>query len=387
MPPSTSTATTMPSSHKRKDNSSDDGFSSDQMPAHKDKEQKGRAGRKPLPEDAVPASHQVARQRANQRAFRERKANELKTLQDEVKELRAKLENNASSSSSSNADSSVLLDRIAALESENMVLKQFAFTFMKQAPPVSTAVPFTSANPFVFPDPLLSQFLLHQQQQLQPQDLLASLNPLQQQPVPSLASESPCPSIEDCLTNIPPIPSTNMLLPFDPTPTNTTTDFSALLDFSTYRDTTTTTNNDPLLPTLQNNDDDLLDFLNSTPAPPSTHQQDRIPLAIKLEISTPQKHHILSVNAKLKTIPSLNAQPDLVDDLCDAFATCSVLGYVPNHHGMEEEGGGGERPEDFVTMERLKQTVLDACKGRPEDEKAATKILSVCKEEHPVVGV
>ncbi|KAI9349667.1 hypothetical protein BDR26DRAFT_891738 [Obelidium mucronatum] len=394
---------------KRKDNmSSDDGSSSDQALSHKDKELKGKAGRKPLPEDAVPANHQVARQRANQRAFRERKANELKTLQDEVKQLREKLENSSKTAAPPNITDSILLDRIAALESENLALKHFAFTFMKQTPTLTTPpVSMAPSSSFMFSDPLLTQqLLIHHQQQLQQQqgapgtvvDPFSFLETLNASAQPSLASESPCPSIEDCITGVPAIPSSILAdtTTAATTITGSTTIPGPSMDFSSFRES-------PTLTTQQDNDD-LLDFLNSTTPPSATtttatttttsnptstiqhpprlQQEQRIPLAIKLELSYNERNHILNVADKLKTIPSLSANPSIVDDLCDAFATCSLMGYTPNHMLPEEEIGtcaGGE----VEHVEKLKRVVMDACEARPEDHAAVQKILGQCKKDHP----
>ncbi|KAJ3293996.1 hypothetical protein HDU79_011669 [Rhizoclosmatium sp. JEL0117] len=318
-------------------------------------QKKGKPGRKPANDQ--PLNHQQARQRANQRAFRERRANELKTLQDEVKELKAKLEQATSSSSGSTSTDSALLTRIAALESENTVLKQFAFTFMKQAP-VSAGLPLPlsstfSASSFAFPDPLLysSRFPFVQPDLL----TLSSSNTSQTSASPpNFASVSPQPSTnDDSFSGL--LQSTSGVpLPFQSS------------SFLTFRDPPLTDS------THLENNDDLLDFLN-TPAPSTS----RVPLATKLEIKDTDRCHIISVSEQLKAIPGLKQNTDLVDDLCDMFATCTFLGFTPAK--MEESVG--EVPEPVKKVEELKARIFEALEG--EDEKVAELILGACHATHP----
>ncbi|ORY41652.1 hypothetical protein BCR33DRAFT_337255 [Rhizoclosmatium globosum] len=116
----------------------------------------------------------------------------------------------------------------------------------------------------------------------------------------------------------------------------------------------------------------LLDFLN-TPAPSTS----RVPLATKLEIKDTDRCHIISVSEQLKAIPGLKQNTDLVDDLCDMFATCTFLGFTPAK--MEESVG--EVPEPVKKVEELKARIFEALEG--EDEKVAELILGACHATHP----
>ncbi|KAJ3064290.1 hypothetical protein HDU98_012279 [Podochytrium sp. JEL0797] len=319
---------------------------------------RSKPGRKSLPETEAPASYQVARQRANQRAFRERKANELKTLQDEVHSLRQQLANHEPAPSIPSSDPT-LLARIAALESENQALKSFAFTVMKQVP--ASSVPFASETvpPVSFaPDlSLYSQLLTPF-----PDSIFTSANPAASAlrlnsttPSPprysSASDSSPPPAIEsDPFTALllptsadavqvekgvtsqqhPLLNPVNSKHPSKPEPLQPD-DFSAFLDFTTYRDDVNT------------NDTDLFDFLNPTTttdldldfllSQPTTTTPQRFPLAIHLPIPESARTRICATHTLLKSIPSLHTS-QAVDELCGAYATCSMLGMVPGSEGV-----------------------------------------------------
>ncbi|KAJ3059367.1 hypothetical protein HDU98_004640 [Podochytrium sp. JEL0797] len=367
---------------------------------------RSKPGRKPLPESEVPASYQVARQRANQRAFRERKANELKTLQDEVHSLRQQLAKHEPAPSSTPTSDPTLLARIAALESENLALKTFAFTFMKQVPhSLSSSVPFGPV-----PEPPVSfardLSLYSQLFTPVPDDLFASGNPTAPRlhsttPSPqrysSASDSSPPPSIESdpftallLPTSADAVPAKKeatsqqhpLLNPFDsvhpsnPQPYQQPDDFSAFLDFTTYRDDPNTNDTDPfdfLNPTPTTTTSNLdLDFPLSTTAPT---QPTRFPLALHLPIPESARTRICATRTLLKSIPSLHTS-QTVDELCDAFATCSMLGIVPGSEGV----GEGER-EHVLKMEELKGRVVEECSGSKEDGEAVGRVLGGCRSE------
>ncbi|KAI8837182.1 hypothetical protein BJ741DRAFT_167005 [Chytriomyces cf. hyalinus JEL632] len=95
---------------------------------------KAKPGRKIASEE--PADKKVAQQRAASRAFRERKANYIKELEDKVAHLTALLSGNASTPTSDAGASApqptqdpLLAQRVAALEAENTLLRQMTFSF------------------------------------------------------------------------------------------------------------------------------------------------------------------------------------------------------------------------------------------------------------------
>ncbi|KAJ3064735.1 hypothetical protein HDU98_011881 [Podochytrium sp. JEL0797] len=369
---------------------------------------RSKPGRKPLPETEAPASYQVARQRANQRAFRERKANELKTLQDEVHALRQQLANQEPAPSTPSSDPT-LLARIAALESENQALKSFAFTFMKQVPhSLASSVPFASGPvPPVSFAPDLS--LYSQLFTPFPDTFFASANPAASAPrlnsttpspprYSSASDSSPPPSIESDPFTALLLPSSAdavpaekgvtsqqhpLLNPVDPKhppkpEPHQPDDFSAFLDFTTYRDDPNTINDvDPfdfLHPTTTTITTDLnLDFLLAQPTTTTTPQ--RFPLALHLPIPESARTRICATHTLLKSIPSLYTS-QTVDELCDAFATCSMLGIVPGSEGVSE----GEK-EHVLKMEELKGKVVLECIGSKEDGEAVGRVLGGCQSE------
>ncbi|KAJ3242990.1 hypothetical protein HDU78_000943 [Chytriomyces hyalinus] len=95
---------------------------------------KAKPGRKIASEE--PADKKVAQQRAASRAFRERKANYIKELEEKVAHLTALLSGNASTPTSDAGASAtqptqdpLLAQRVAALEAENTLLRQMTFSF------------------------------------------------------------------------------------------------------------------------------------------------------------------------------------------------------------------------------------------------------------------
>ncbi|KAJ1948239.1 DNA-binding transcription factor yap1, partial [Linderina macrospora] len=81
--------------------------------SHDDKKQK-KPGRKPIMTEA--SSKRTAQNRAAQRAFRERKQNYLRSLEDKVKELAEQQERTA-------RENEALKQRVDKLHSENLTLR------------------------------------------------------------------------------------------------------------------------------------------------------------------------------------------------------------------------------------------------------------------------
>ncbi|KAJ3125709.1 hypothetical protein HK100_010647 [Physocladia obscura] len=327
-----------------------------------------KPGRKPKTMTVDPTNadtdsvYQIERARKNQRAFRERKATQLQTLQIEVEALRQQVDNEER-----------LRLRVSELEAENelLKLKNFAFSFINPMPTMndnntttSTAATTTAASQGF-------SFDLQTQNNFFPTfapGLSSSATPSQL-------------SVEECLEKL------NGNTP--PPNTDATATDNATADFLAYRQPSA---QPPVLAPVNQNNDDLLELLFAAEQIPAQQQfsqqqqqqkqqltqQDQSAYTSSFttlpSLSNELVSHVATVNAMLKSLPSLQKIPAVVDELTDWFAKISLIGYTPDE--MKEKN-----PEEHQQIEDLKETLISVAKG--EDKSAVVHILDGCKNSHP----
>ncbi|KAJ3097061.1 hypothetical protein HK100_005438 [Physocladia obscura] len=335
---------------------------------------KKKAGRKPKPitaeQTAAAATdsnaYQIERARKNQRAFRERKATQLQTLESEVAALRQQI-----------GQEERLRSRVSELEAENelLKLKNFSFSFANPmpssnyavlAPPAPTTaatttdIATTSTNTFSFDQ--------HGQSRTSAMQLSSSATPA----APVISATPSQVTVDGCLQKLTTITT--------PPNTNTNANTTAA-DFLAYRQPST---QPPVFAPINNNNDDLLELLfaaEQAPQQQSLQQHSQQPqLLYSSSLSTLPSvpndllSHVANVNAMLKSVPSLKKIPAVVDELTDWFAKINIIGYTPEE--LKEKN-----PEEHQQIQDLKETLLSVAKG--EDKCTVVHILDGCKNSHP----